>query len=294
MTNLRDKGPGSGLDPVVVVDFGLGIFSEADSQFRFNSDGIFTPRETAVLVRCSLVDVVHGQATPDDDTPCTLLVFDFQLDRVKASRTIHQAIISLVLPEGVRIRKGGLGPAGKVSFDPQSQSVSSSTEASLSAGFSHGGTLEGGVTRGESVSMDTTHYATVMGWTTRHPKARPHDPRPHNCARWALHENQARRDGVPPHFRAAVLLERGRGADADADFNVEVDVSAKVDLKTAVEDFTLLLGEAPRGCLPIRPRDPGTHNLREYDAARLSNQVGDLWRLSSGALETAQFSRDFV
>lgn len=281
-----------GVDPDVVVDFGLGVVSEAESQFRFNSEGVFTPRETAVLVRCSLVDMVHGKATTDDNgAPCTLLVFAFQLTRLKETRKIHQATISLILPEGVRVRQGGLAPAGKVSFDPQAQSVSRSTELSLTAGVSQGATLEGGITRGKSVSMDTTEYATVTGFTTHEPRVRPNDPRPHNCVKWVLLQNQAGKRGVPPHFQAAVLLDRD---DGDAPFDVEMTISAKVDLKTTVEDMTLLIGKPPRGCLSVDPRAPNTNFLRRYDEARLASLVGEMWKLSAGALETEQFSGDFL
>ncbi|KAF6793391.1 hypothetical protein CSOJ01_13951 [Colletotrichum sojae] len=216
-----------GFDPEVVVDFGLGVVSETESQFRFNSEGVFTPRETAVLVRCSLADMVHGKATPDDGTPCTLL----------------------------------------------------------------GATLEGGITRGKYVSMDTTDYATVTGFTTHEPRVRPNDPRPHNCVKWVLLQNQAGKRGVPPHFQAAVLLERDNG---DEPFDVEVVISAKVDLKTAFEDLTLLMGKPPQGCLSVDPRAPNTNFLRRYDEARLASLVGDMWKLSAGALETEQFSRDFL
>lgn len=203
-------------DDGTVIDFGLCAVSEAQCQFRFNSDGIYTPRETGVLVRCSLADMVHGQASLDDTTPCVLVVFDFQLDRIKATRRIHQAIISLTLPEGIRVRKGGLSPKGRVSFHPQAMSLSRSNESSLSAGFSHGASIEGGVKRSETLSLDTTEYATVNGWTTRQPKGRVNDQRPRNCVKWALMENPALpKDGVPPHFRAAVLLERYNGEMMD-------------------------------------------------------------------------------
>ncbi|KAK1476149.1 hypothetical protein CCUS01_05253 [Colletotrichum cuscutae] len=160
-------------------------------------DGIYTPRETGVLVRCSLADIIHGQA----------IVFDFQLDRIKATRRIRQAIISLTLPEGIRVRKGGLSPKGRVSYHPQAMTLSRSNESSLSAGLCYGASIECGVKRIETVSLDTTEYATVNGWTTRQPKGRVNDQRPHNCVKWALMENPALpKHGVPPHFRAAVFV----------------------------------------------------------------------------------------
>ncbi|OHF01237.1 hypothetical protein CORC01_03552 [Colletotrichum orchidophilum] len=278
-----------------MIDFALGVISEAESQFRFNSDGIYTPRETGVLVRCSLTDVVHGQASLDDNTPCVLIVFDFQLDRIKATRRTHQAIISLTLPEGIRVRKGGLSPKGRVSFHPQAKSISRSNEKNLAAGFSHGASVEGGVKSGETVSLDTMEYATVNGWTTRQPKARVNDKRPHNCVKWALLENPALpKDGVPPHFRAAVLLERYSENMVDAPFVIEMEIKSTVDLKTSIENLTVMFGKIPRGCLKVDPSKPSTANLRKYDTTQLADIVGDLWRLSSGALEAGQFSRDFV
>ncbi|KAK1527167.1 uncharacterized protein CCOS01_07429 [Colletotrichum costaricense] len=282
-------------DVGTVIDFGLGAVSEAQCQFRFNSDGIYTPRETAVLVRCSLADIIHGQASLDDATPCVLVVFDFQLDRIKATRRIRQAIISLTLPEGIRVRKGGLSPKGRVSFHPQAMTLSRSNESSLSAGLCYGASIECGVKRSETVSLDTTEYATVNGWTTRQPKGRVNDQRPHNCVKWALMENPALpKHGVPPHFRAAVLLERCNGNTMDRPFVLEMEIKSSVDLKTSIENLTEMFGKVPRGCLRVDPFKQSTENLRKYDSKQLADVVGDLWGLSSGALETESFSRDFV
>ncbi|KAK1638701.1 hypothetical protein BDP81DRAFT_422514 [Colletotrichum phormii] len=282
-------------DDGTVIDFGLGAVSEAQCHFRFNSDGIYTPRESGVLVRCSLADMVHGQASPDDTTPCVLVVFDFQLDRIKATRRIHQAIISLTLPEGIRVRKGGISPKGRVSFRPQAKTLSRSNESSLSAGFSYGASLEGGVKHSETISLDTMEYATVNGWTTRQPKGRVNDQRPHNCVKWALMENPALpKDGVPPHFRATVLLERYLGNMADKPFVLEMEIKSTVDLKTSIENLTDVFGKVPRGCLKVDPNKQSTENLRKYDTKQLADVVEDLWALSSGTLATGEFSRYLV
>ncbi|EJT73021.1 hypothetical protein GGTG_09872 [Gaeumannomyces tritici R3-111a-1] len=66
-----------------------GVVSEAEDRFRSNSDLVYTARETAVLAGCTVADIVHGFGAEGDPTPCTLIVFDFELDRIKLSRTIH-------------------------------------------------------------------------------------------------------------------------------------------------------------------------------------------------------------
>ncbi|KAK7698523.1 hypothetical protein SLS64_012515 [Diaporthe eres] len=288
MAETCDEVPNAGY-----IDFGLDVVSDTESQFRFNTEGVFIPRETGVLVRCSLKDIVHGHATPDDHTPCTLVVFDFLLDRIKNARVIHEAVITIVLPEGVQVRRGGLAPDGLVSFDPQEQRVTRDTRTSVGVGFDHGVALDASHSRGESVEMETTDYATVRGWTTRQPRPPPNDPRPHNCIKWALLENQARKNGVPKHFRSAVLLERMQD-DADSSFEIEMEISSVVDLKTAAQDLLKLLGKAPRGCLRINPRGLATANLRRYDTADLANNVKDICKISSGFLESERFSKDFM
>ncbi|KAJ2994551.1 hypothetical protein NUW58_g1526 [Xylaria curta] len=260
---------GSSNDSHPTVDIPLTVMSEADAGFRFNLDGIYIPRDTAVLARCEIVDHVHGLISPSNTAQATLLVFDFQLDRNKASRVIHEAVISLILDPQVKVAKGGLSPNGKIWLDAQLQTVEESNEQHLAGAVSYGGSLEIGSSHSKSKKMDVLSYASVNGWTTYWPRPLHNSPKPHNCVKWSLLENPVKKNGIPPHFRAAVLLER----QDSAPFQIQIDINSKADLRTEIEDFSILHGRAPMGCLNVDPLNPSTNNIKQYNLSSLKEGI---------------------
>ena len=283
-----DATPDDGsLDSYIpTIDLSLSVVTESDAAFRFNSDDVYVPRDTAVFVRCELVDRVHGFVSPDNKTPCTLLVFDFQLDHTKRSRTIHEAVISLILDPKVKVVKDGLAPNKKIWLDAQLQNVAETNEIHLTGGATFGGSLDVGGSHGNTKSMDVLKYATVNGWTAYWPKPLYNNPKPHNCVKWSLFENSAKKDGVPTHFRAAVLLER----QDDTPFQLQMEIDSKADLKTEVEDFSLLHGRAPKGWLSIDPTDPSTNRVKKFTGFNLKEELKGIFQVSLGALQKEAFS----
>jgi hypothetical protein len=271
------------------LDIPLAVVTDSDAAFRFNQDGVYVPRDTAVLVRCEVVDCVHGVVSPDNQAEGTLLVFDFQLDHHKTSRKIHEAVISLVLDPRVKVAKGGLSPNKKIWLDSQLQVLEETNEQHLTGGASYGGgTLEGGVSHSKTAKMDVLKYASVNGWTAYWPRNLHNVEKPHNCAHWSLLENPAKKDGVPAHLRTAVLLER---KDSEP-FQLQMDIRSKADLRTEVEDFSRLQRRAPMGRLNIDPLDASTSNLKKYDRSNLKEGVEGMYKVSLGTLQKNAFSSD--
>ncbi|KAI0400344.1 hypothetical protein F4802DRAFT_497559 [Xylaria palmicola] len=284
MDNMSETG--SWDDTLPTLDIPLTVVSEDDAGFRFNIDGIYVPRDTAVVTRCEIVDRVHGLVSPDNGAQATLLVIDFQFDRNKSSRVIHEAIISLILDPRVKVAKGGLSPNRKIWLDAQLQSVEETNEQHLTGGVTYGASLEIGGSHTKSKKMDVLSYASVNGWTTYWPRPLHNSPKPHNCVKWSLFENPAKKNGIPPHFRAAVLLER----QDDTPFQIQVDINSKADLRTQIEDFSLLHGRAPMGYLNIDPLDPSTKNVRQYDLSSLKEGLEGIFKVSLGTLQNEAFS----
>jgi len=270
-----------------VFDLGLGVVVESNNQFRFNQDGVYLARETAVLVRCTLVERVHGQVSATDDTPCSLIVFDFQFDQLRAKRHINEATISLVLHD-VKVR--GFAPSEKISFDPLAQNEERTKAKNLKGGASYIGSLEAEASDETKTTTETTQYATATGWTTYWPRPRHNDPSPHNCVKWFIKKNPGGKDGVPPHFRTAVLLERDEDQD---EIRLEMEIASKADGWTEFEDSVLLRGGVPPGKLVIDTTLPPTNTLRTY-ADNETTELGGLdlrpfGVLSLGALQKNRF-----
>lgn len=269
--------------PMEVIDIGLGEISTADAQFRFNQDNIYIARETAVLVRCSLVDCVHGKLSLENPVPCTMLVLDFQLDRIKSSRIIHSAIITIITKRIKRILK--IAPTERLNAD--------SLELEVEVSNSVGGDI--GIDKGMKATISPKHskntratrvkYATAKGWTTHYPRHRPNDPSSHDCIKWSLQENPAKKDeGVPPNFRATVLLER----HDDDKFQLEMDIDTTADLLTGLEDLSFKSIE--KGRLIIDPSKPSTCRLKTYRAELGEENLSDIIRYSLGTLDDRRFN----
>jgi len=271
---------------IQIFDIGLGKVAKGQSQLRFNSEGIYTARETAVLVRCALVDTVHGPFSTTDTTPHTLLVFDFQLDYIKTTRTIHEAMITLVIGGVKRIHQ--IAPQKRISFDPQEQTIKVTKGGKGELGIDYGAKLTGGGNLEKEVEAVRIKYATARGWTQHYPKRGPNDKTPHNCVNWSIIENPAKKDeGVPPHFRAAVLLER----DGNERVQLEMAIDSTADLLTGIEDFgRKLMGGVPKGELEINPEDQSTHRLKDYSTTALgAEDLNEIAQLSLGSLADKLF-----
>jgi hypothetical protein len=279
----------------LVFDVGLGaIASSSAGQFRFNQDGVYTARETAVLARCTVVERVHGQLSEEDPTPCSLLVFDFDFDRLKKTRAIHEVTVTLVL-NGVKVHS--LAPKRKILFDPQEAKKNHTQGWGAEGGVEE--KLKLGLNYNDETAreLDETHYSSAKGWTTHFPRRRPNDPAPHNCVKWYIEESTADRDvkWVPPYFRSAVLLER---EPEQTEFTVEMEIDAKADFLTEITDAVLLRGNVPKGRLRL---DTAQSTSVLYSYPTLPEEAGgtkllggfDLQafgKLSLGQLQKERFS----
>lgn len=295
MSFAEQEAPRSEGSEDLAFDVGLGtIASSSGANLRFNQDGIYTAKETSVIARCTVIERVHGQLSKEDPTPCSLLVFDFDFDRLKKTRAIHEVTVTLLI-DGVKIHS--LAPKTKILFDPQEANKNHTIGWGAEGGFEE--KLKLGLNYNEETAreLDETHYSSAKGWTTHFPKRRFNDPAPHNCVKWYIEESTADRDvkGVPTYFRSAVLLER---EPEQIEFTVEMEIDAKADFLTKITDAVLLRGNVPKGRLrvdttqstsvlysyPTLPEEEGsTKLLGSFDMQTLG-------KLSLGKLQKERFS----
>lgn len=270
-------------DPIEVIDIGLGEISTTDAEFRFNQDNVYIARETAVLVRCSLVDCVHGKLSLGSPIPCTLLVFDFQLDRIRASRVIHSAIITIITKRISKILT--IAPTQRLNVDSLELEVEINNSVGAEIGIEKGVKATINPEHKKSTRATRIKYATAKGWTTHYPRHRPNDRSPHDCIKWSLQENPAKKDeGVPPNFRAAVLVERRD----DDEFQLEMEIDTTADLLTGLEDLSFKSVE--KGLLTIDPSKSSTSRLKTYGVELGEEDLSKIARLSLGTLDDRRFS----
>ncbi|QSZ28745.1 hypothetical protein DSL72_003247 [Monilinia vaccinii-corymbosi] len=274
------------MESLQVLGIGLDVVDDTDGRFRFNSENSYVPRQTTVLTRCVIVDIVHGPLSTTDLAPCTLLVFDFQLDRIKNCRIIHSALITLIL-SAVKVR--GLAPDHSLNQDPQELSTEINQGVSGNIGVDQFAQIGLSGHRDKSKKTSTIKYASAIGWTQHYPRPLVNEPSPHNCVKWSVTENPAQKDkGVPPHFRAAVLLER---EDEDSEFQIDMEIEIHADLRTNLEDYRYKLfgGTAAKGHKVIHPQDPSTNRLKMYQTFLGDEDLNKISCLSLGRIAEKLF-----
>ncbi|KAK0648155.1 hypothetical protein B0T16DRAFT_407797 [Cercophora newfieldiana] len=275
-------------------DIDLVAVDEGAAALRFNSEDIYIARSSGVVVRCTVADQVHGRLSATNNTLCSLLVFDFRFD-LRRIATLHEIVTDLVLPGKVKVhRPHGVAPARTLSFKPQEVDRGRTTGNHITVGAEYMAKAEAGKTNEKREDMKVTEYAEAIGWTRFWPEERYNDPSPHNCVSWSVKKNPAlKHDGLPRHFRAAVLLEREEGVDQ---FELSMHIRSSADLVSTL--LNTLRGSIPAGRLKLDAADPPTNNLRTYGPASPESVVflgginlEDFAELSQGKLQEWVFDR---
>ncbi|KAH7146249.1 hypothetical protein EDB81DRAFT_934151 [Dactylonectria macrodidyma] len=267
------------------VDIGLAVVATGGGQFR--TDGrppkTSTVIETGILVRYGLVDAIHGKLTESDDKFCSIFVFDFQFDRLKPSRSIHQVNIDVLVTSDPDAEVRLVTPVERVSINPRTQNV----EWAVGGGLHVGNDVAGAEANAErTTSREDLGYATAFGWPSHLPRTRNGEDRPHNCAKWVVEQNPVSEDGVPARMRAACLVLR----DDEEEFQLEVFFNVDADWKTRLE--RMWGGTPARRPLVINPKDESTNRIiKDYTKDNLALvRLTDVWQISYGTLVKQVFA----
>ena len=257
-------------------DIGLSKTGDAGSHFRTQNDPSnpwqrlnIIERKSAVDIRCSCLDVVHGDFSASSDDFATLIVLKFRFDPRKVARRFQSVNVGLEF-RGMKVKDTGpevfaIYPEGRMSLMPTTQHEDTKRNLNLQLGGAApvgGITATGTVGWEKSVGRDTSDQTTVTGSIDL--KGRNYGPS--NCVSWTLLENKTTRTGVPAMMQTAILLKRKH----DLPFQCMVEIDAKVDMKSTLERVFGAKGKAPKDDpVLFDPEICSTGRLRKYNEKEL-------------------------
>ena len=255
--------------------FDINLLKTGDegSHFRTENDpsdpwqrANYIERKGAVDVRCSCLDVVHGDFSTSSDLFATLIVLDFRFDERKRARRFRSVDIELEF-KGMNLGDSGpevfaAYPIGRMSLVPTTQHEDTTRSLNLQLGGAApigGITATGTVGWEKSIARDTGDQTTVTGSIDLKGRNYP----PSNCVSWTLLENKTTQTGVPESMRTAILLKR---MDEDP-FQCVVKIDAKVDIRSTLER---MFGRMPKDDpVLFKPQLGSTDNLQKYNKEEL-------------------------
>ncbi len=274
--DLVDEEPS--ISQLPSFDICLSRTGDEGSHFRTQNDPCnpwqranYIERKGAVDIRCSCLDVVHGDFSPSGDLSATLLVLQFRFDPRKRARRFQSVNIELEF-KSMQLGETGpevfaIWPNGRMSLMATTQHEDKTKNLSLQlggAGPVGGLTATGTVGWEKSISRNMSDQTTVTGSIDL--KGRNFGPS--NCVSWTLLENETTRTGVPEVIRAAVLLKR----TDDCPFQCVVKIDAKVDIMSTLERMFGGKGRVPRDDpVLFHPELPSTGNLGKYNERDLGH-----------------------
>ena len=279
-TNLDERGIDEELSNSQLPSFDICLSRTGDegSHFRTQNDphnpwqrANYIERKSAVDIRCSCLDVVHGDFSPSSDFFATLIVLQFRFDPRKRARRFQSVNIELEF-KGMQLGETGpevsaIWPNGRISLMPTTQHEDKTRNLNLQlggAGPVGGLTATGTVGWEKSISRNMSDQTTVTGSID----LRGRNYGPSNCVSWTLLENETTQTGVPEEIRAAVLLKR----TDECPFQSVVKIDAKVDIMSALGRVFGGKGRVPKDDpVLFNPGLPSTENLGRYNEKDLGN-----------------------
>ena len=269
----HDTNQVSSADELPSFDIDLYRTGDEGSHFRTQNDpsdpwqrANYIERKGAVDVRCSCIDVVHGDFSTSSDLFATLIVLDFRFDARKRARRLRSVDIEIEF-QGMKLGDTGpevfaTYPIGRMSIVPTTQHEDTTRSLNLQLGGAApvgGITATGTVGWEKSIARDTGDQTTVTGSIDL--KGRNYGPS--NCVSWTLLENRTTQTGVPESMRTAILLRR---IDEDP-FQCVVKIDAKVDMRSNLER---MFGRVPKDDpVLFKPHLGSTDNLQKYNKDEL-------------------------
>jgi hypothetical protein len=265
-------------DDLPSFDISLSEKGDHGSSFRTENDpsapyqrSNYIERKGAIDIRCSCLDVIHGQFSSENGMFATLIVLQFRFDARKRARRFQSAEIELEFKSMKPGESGpevySIAPVGKMSLVPTTQIEEVSRKAGLQLGAAApigGITATGSVGWKKCVVRDTSDETVVIGSIDL--KGRNWGPS--NCASWTLLENETAKTSVPSSLRTAILLKR----KDEKPFQCVVKIDAVVDAKSRMERMFGGKGRDPRDDpVLFDPEIEPTNKLREYDLEDLGS-----------------------
>ncbi|KAJ5087240.1 hypothetical protein N7456_010856 [Penicillium angulare] len=221
----------------------------------------------SINIGCSLVDVVHGHLSPDEEEYASLIVLSFRFDPSKRGRRIMSAKITVTFlgadDDDEHPGVAGISLNGSYSLIPSTQTETITSGVNGSAGISVLSTGNLSLEKNyERVISRETSDATYVSGSTCHIGV---DWDPANAVEWKLRENATLKSGIPAQLRAGILLKR----DNLEQFRCMVQIESEVD---AVSSVGRWFGGKPKDDpVLFDPTILPTNRLMKYDKDDLGN-----------------------
>ncbi|KAM0514886.1 hypothetical protein ACHAPE_006562 [Trichoderma viride] len=248
-------------------DLESGFHLKNDPEAPYQRENV-VQRKGAVYVKCTCVDIIHGQwGSEVPGSNATLLVLLFRFDPLKRARRIASASIEFKFFD-IKGRHRQNPEVVDISFNDyftilptkRTESTTRSAEGTLGGGVL-GAELSGTVRFEKRIDEETTDAARLIGSIDRLDATFG----PCNAASWTLIENTTTKTGIPVAMRVGVLLKRR----TDEDFSCSVKLTTKADLKSRMEE--LIGGRERDDPILFKPTLPPTNKLMKYNTANLGS-----------------------
>jgi len=262
-------------DSAELPSFEIGLVPAGDkgSSFRTQNDpsapyqrsNYVERNNSAIDIRCSCLDVIHGLMSAESEKFATLVILQFQFNTRKRARRVQSVNISLEFG-GMNPGESGpevfaIAPVGNLSLVPTVHQVSVTTSGTVSVGGGGPVTTSGSVGWSKSITGDKTDHTTVMGSIDLIGR----NYGPSNCASWTLLENATAKTGVPNSMRTAILLKR---KDMNQ-FKCVVKINASVDIMSTLGK--VFGGKGKDDPVLFDPEMDPTNKLQKYDVDELGS-----------------------
>ncbi|KAF7952196.1 uncharacterized protein EAE97_001693 [Botrytis byssoidea] len=262
---------GSSLDKPELPSFDIEMLTTGDENSGFHTKNDpsdpwqrknIINRKGAIDIKCTCVDIVHGNFEQNNNTYGTLLVLLLRIDPRKRSRRVASANISLkftgMKPGGARPEIVAISLDGRFEMVETTHNEETSKGNKINAG---GGALSLEANAEfmweKKTSADITDSTTIVGSID----LIGFDYGPDNCASWSLIENGTRKTGVPSSMQVGILLKRKHNDP----FKCIVEIKAEVDFMSGLE--RVFGAKAKDDPVFFDPKLKSTNTLMDYERA---------------------------
>lgn len=163
-----------------------------------------------INVKCTLVDVIHGNWSPEEEYFASLIVLAFRFDPSQNGRRIKSAKISVVFygatedDEHPEVAEISLNGSYSLVPTERTETITSGIDGSVGLNGFKMGNISLNKTYGKVLSHQVSDATHVSGTTCMLGV----DFDPANAAEWKLRENETLKSGVPAQVRVGILLKR--------------------------------------------------------------------------------------
>lgn len=220
-----------------------------------------------INVKCTLLDVIHGNWSPAEECYASLIVLAFRFDPGQNGRRIKSAKITVVFygleedDEHPEVAEISLNGSYSLLPSERTETITSGVDGTVGINALNSANISLNKSYEKVVSQQIPDATHVSGTTCMIGV----DYDPANAAEWKLRENESLKSGVPGELRAGILLKR----ESSAQFKCTVRIESEVDVVSRMGRW---LGGKPKDApVLFNPSFEPTNRLMKYDIDSLGS-----------------------